>query len=88
MKENKMTETDIITMINDVFAESFEIPREKLQPEMKIFDDLGLDSLDIIDLVVALQKKFGVSIRDDERVREIRKLGDIYTFIIALKGSG
>lgn len=78
-------EQEIITLTNQVFEESFEIEKEKLQPEMNIFEDLGLDSLDVVDLVVALQKKFGVKIRDDERVRSIRTLGDIYQFIHNLK---
>jgi len=80
-----MTKEDILRMTHDVFAESFEIERERLVPEAQIFTDLGLDSLDTVDLVVALQKKFGVRIRDDARVREIRTLGDIYAFIAALK---
>jgi len=71
-------------MTNEVFADSFEIPKEKLVPEANIFNDLGLDSLDIVDLVVALQKKFGVVIRSDERVRTIRSLGDIYQFIATI----
>jgi acyl carrier protein len=79
------TEQEIITLTNQVFEESFEIKKEKLQPQMNIFEDLGLDSLDVVDLVVALQKKFGVKIRDDERVRSIRTLGDIYQFILSLK---
>jgi len=79
------TEQEIITLTNQVFEESFEIEKEKLQPQMNIFEDLGLDSLDVVDLVVALQKKFGVKIRDDERVRSIRTLGDIYQFILSLK---
>lgn len=79
------TEQEIITLTNKVFEESFEIEKEKLQPQMNIFEDLGLDSLDVVDLVVALQKKFGVKIRDDERVRSIRTLGDIYQFILSLK---
>jgi acyl carrier protein len=79
------TEQEVITLTNQVFEESFEIEKEKLQPQMNIFEDLGLDSLDVVDLVVALQKKFGVKIRDDERVRSIRTLGDIYQFILSLK---
>ncbi|GAF74002.1 unnamed protein product, partial [marine sediment metagenome] len=67
-----MTEQEIIDMTNQVFRESFEIEEKKLKPQMNIFDDLGLDSLDIVDLVVALQQKFGVKIRNDERVRNIR----------------
>jgi acyl carrier protein len=80
-----MADQEVINMVNDVFADSFEISREKLIPEAKIFGDLGLDSLDIVDLVVALQKKFGVTMRDDERVRAIRTLEDIYNFIQILQ---
>jgi len=80
-----MVEQDIIRMVNEVFNESFEIPEDKLVPGANIFNDLGLDSLDIVDLVVALQKKFAVTIRDDERVRTIRTLGDIHNFIQLIK---
>jgi acyl carrier protein len=83
-----MIEQEIIDMTNQVFEESFEIEKEKLKPDMNIFGDLGLDSLDIVDLIVALQHKFHVRIRDDERVRDIRTLGDIYYFIMVLKTEG
>ena len=83
-----MIEKDIIAMTNEVFEESFEKKMEELQPQKNIFDDLGLDSLDIVDLVVALQQKFGVKIRNDERVRNIRTLGDIYQFILTLQKEG
>ena len=72
-----MTEQEIIKLTNQVFED-----------EMNIFQDLGLDSLDIVDLVVALQEKFGVKIRNDERIKGIRTLGDIYKFITALKAEG
>jgi acyl carrier protein len=80
-----MTKDEIVALTNQVFEESFEMAPEKLTPEAKIFEELGLDSLDIVDLIVALQKKFKVQIREDERVRSIRTLGDVYTFILTLK---
>ncbi len=83
-----MDRQKIQEMVNQVFEESFEIDREELFAEKSIFEDLGLDSLDIVDLVVALQKKFNVRIRDDNRVREIRTLGDIYDFIEMLYKEG
>ena len=52
-----MTEQEIIKLTNQVFEESFEIEKDLLKEEMNIFQDLGLDSLDIVDLVVALQEK-------------------------------
>ena len=76
-----MPREEIMATANRVFAESFEIEPERLVPEANIFLDLGLDSLDMVDLVVALQKRFAVQVRDDERVRAIRTLGDVYAFI-------
>jgi acyl carrier protein len=80
-----MTEQEIIDKTNKVFEESFEIEKERLVPQAHIFTDLGLDSLDIVDLVVALQNSFGVKIRNEEGVRDIRTLQDIYQFISAIK---
>jgi acyl carrier protein len=81
-----MTDSELIDAVNEVFAESFEIPREKLTPEAEIFTDLGLDSLDVVDLVAAIQKRFGVQVRDDERVRSIRSMRDLYNYLILIRG--
>ncbi|CCK81991.1 MULTISPECIES: acyl carrier protein [Desulfobacula] len=76
---------NIETMINEVFEESFEIEKKELRPEANIFEDLGLDSLDVVDLVVALQKKFSVEIRTDEKIKDIRTLEDLFKFIKELQ---
>jgi acyl carrier protein len=80
-----MSDQEIINKINNVFEEFFEIEKERLVPQAHIFTDLGLDSLDIVDLVVALQNAFGVKIRNEEKVRDIQTLEDIYQFISLLK---
>ncbi len=82
-----MTEKEIIEKTNKVFEESFEIESDRLKPEAHIFSDLGLDSLDIVDLVVALQKSFGVNIRNEEKIRDIRTLQDVYQFIFTIKNA-
>ncbi len=76
-----MSRDKIIEMVNEVFEQEFEMEKDDLVPEAQIFTELGLDSLDTVDLIVALQKKFGVTIRGDERVREIRSLNDLYDLI-------
>ena len=80
-----MTDSELIAAVNAVFIESFEIAPEQIKPEAHIFADLGFDSLDVVDLVAAIQKKFGVYVRDDERVRSVRTMQDLYNFLIALK---
>ena len=59
--------------------------REKIKPEAQIFADLGLDSLDVVDLVAAIQKRFNVQVRDDERVRAIRSMQDLYNYLIMIR---
>lgn len=81
-----MTEQEIIDATNEVFEKSFEVERERMVPEAQIFGDLGLDSLDIVDLIVALQTRFEIKIRNEEKVRDIRTLQDIYTLIASFKG--
>jgi acyl carrier protein len=83
-----MTEQEIAEMVNEILEEYFEIERERLLPEANIFEDLELDSLDIVDLVVAMQKRFEVRIRDDERIKSIRTLEDIYRFVATLEKEG
>jgi acyl carrier protein len=80
-----MTDQEIVDTTNKVFEEAFEIEKERLVPQAHIFTDLGLDSLDIVDLIVALQNSFGVKIRNEEKVRDIRTLQDIYQFISVIK---
>jgi acyl carrier protein len=83
-----MTEREVVELVDGILEEYFEIERERLLPEASIFEDLELDSLDIVDLVVAMQKKFNVRIRDDERIRHIRTLGDIHRFVLTLQEEG
>ena len=78
-----MVEDDVVRMVNEVFEQSFEIEPARLRPEAHIFKDLGLDSLDTVDMVVALQKKFGVRIQDSTEVRSIETLANLYDFIRA-----
>ncbi len=80
-----MTKEELAKRIERIFVEEFEIAADRLRPEAHIFGDLGLDSLDVVDLIVALQKEFKVQVRDDERVREIRTLQDLHDYLETLK---
>lgn len=77
-----MTEKEIIERINDALVEEFELQPLAMTAEATLFDDLGLDSLDIVDLVIVLESAFGFKIREEEAIRQIRTLGDIHRFVI------
>jgi len=82
-----MTDQDIIGLINRALAEEFELDSEDLKPEALIFDDLELDSLDIVDMVVVLENAFQFKIREDDSIQQIRSLGDIHSFVINKKNA-
>ena len=76
-----MTRADIDKIINKAMVEEFELEPESLSPEAHIKNDLGLDSLDIVDMVIVLEAAFGFSIRDKAPLLKIQTLGDIASFI-------
>jgi acyl carrier protein len=80
-----MNDQQIIDLINTSIAEEFELPEEYMKPEASLFDDLELDSLDIVDLVVVLEKAFQFKIREEDSIQKIRTLGDIHQFVINKK---
>ncbi len=80
-----MTREEIVIEANKILAEQFELEPDKLKdPETKLKDDLGLDSLDAVDIVVTMEKKFGCRIKEAE-AREIQTLNQLYDCVNRLK---
>lgn len=80
-----MNDEQVIEIVNRSLVEEFELDASKLAPGAHLVEDLGFDSLDFVDLVVVLQKAFGVKLREEPRVREVRTLGDVHTLVITKK---
>jgi len=81
-----MEQAEIIARVNATLSEGFEIPLEKLTPDATLFEELGLDSLDAIDMLVYIEEKFDVKVQG-EIFKDVRTLGDIYKLIGALDSS-
>ncbi len=73
-----MNREEIIKAVNSIFIERFELDESELIPEKNIITDLQLDSLDIVDMIVGLQQKFGLNLRENKEIREVRTLNDVY----------
>ncbi len=56
-----------------VISETSEIPREEISPDAHAIDDLGIDSLDFLDIVFALDKKFGIKIPLEAWTEEVNE---------------
>jgi acyl carrier protein len=75
-----MTSPDVVEQVNKLMVEGFEIPADSLKPEAHLFTDLGLDSLDAVDMVVYLEEKIKLKV-DAERMTQVRTLGDVYKLV-------
>jgi len=73
-----MDREEIVRAVNSIFVERFELDASELTPEKNIIMDLELDSLDIVDMIVGLQQKFGIMLRDNKDIRNVKTLNDVY----------
>jgi len=66
--------------VADIIVEQLGISREEIVPEASFIDDLGADSLDIVELVMAMEEKFDLEIPDDD-AEKIQSIGDAFTYV-------
>ena len=57
--------------IADIIAETGGIPRENITPDSHVIDDLGIDSLDFLDIVFAIDKAFGIKVPVEAWTQEV-----------------
>jgi acyl carrier protein len=70
----------ILEKITGIIAEQLDVPTDEVSPEKSFTDDLGADSLAIVELVLALEEQFGIKIPDD-KVDSIKTVGDAVEYI-------
>lgn len=75
-----MTIKEIKEKVENILVEDFEIEQDKLQPEALLKQDVGIDSLDFVDIVVAIEREFGFKPTAQE-LKQVKTLGELYTFI-------
>ncbi|HIU21796.1 MAG TPA: acyl carrier protein [Candidatus Limadaptatus stercorigallinarum] len=71
---------DIFEKLKAIAVNQIGIDEDKVKPESDIIKDLGLDSLDIVDMLMYVEEEFGVSI-DDGDVAEMKTVADVVKFI-------
>ena len=66
--------------VKDIIAEELGVEREKLTDESSFMDDLGADSLDQVELVMALEEEFGIEIPDED-AEKMSSVGEAIKYI-------
>ncbi|HOG17520.1 MAG: Acyl carrier protein [Syntrophaceae bacterium PtaU1.Bin231] len=63
-----------------IIMEQLEVTKEECRPEAAFIEDLGADSLDLVELIMEMEENFGLQISDEE-LGKIRTIGDVIAFL-------
>jgi len=71
---------EIVEKVRAIIVKQLGVGEAEVKPEKSFIDDLGADSLDIVELVMAMEEEFGFEIPDEE-AENIRTVGDAMSYI-------
>jgi acyl carrier protein len=75
-----MTRDEILSSIKDILVDTLGVDEDKVTEEARFQEDLETDSLDLVELVMTMEEKFGLKITDEEAA-EIKTVGDAVDFV-------
>ena len=70
----------IESKVQEIIVEQLGVDAGKVNPEASFVDDLGADSLDVVELVMAIEESFDIEI-PDEAIETMRTIGDVETYV-------
>jgi acyl carrier protein len=70
----------VLEKIQNIVAEQLDVAESEVVPEANFVDDLGADSLDLTELIMAMEDEFGLEI-DDEEAQNLRTVNDAIKYI-------
>ncbi|HLL55417.1 MAG TPA: acyl carrier protein [Myxococcaceae bacterium] len=79
-----MSTSEIEAKVKSIIADQLGVGEDEIKPESSFIEDLGADSLDIVELVMAMEEEFEVEIPDEE-AENIKSVGDAINYINAHK---
>ncbi len=66
--------------VYQIISDQLGVEKDKLSPDKKLIEDLGADSLDVVELIMAFEEEFGVEIPDED-AEKIQTVGDIIAYL-------
>ena len=75
-----MSDNSLADRIDKIIVEQLGVNEDQVKPEAKFIEDLGADSLDTVELVMALEEEFGTEIPDED-AEKLLSVGDVTKFI-------
>ena len=66
--------------VKDIIVEQLGVAADQVNPDAKMIEDLGADSLDAVELVMAIEEEFGIEVPDEE-AEKLSTVGDIIAYV-------
>ncbi len=76
-----MTMDEIFKTMQDLIAEQFAIDTDEIGMDSSFVDDLGADSVDLVELVMAMEEEFDVGVIDEEDLTGLKTVGDCVRYL-------
>ncbi|WP_050698929.1 MULTISPECIES: acyl carrier protein [Eubacteriales] len=70
----------VLEKVKAILSEQFDVEEDSITPETTIADDLGADSLDVVDLLMSIEDEFEIEIPDEE-IDNIKTVGELVKYI-------
>ncbi len=81
MTAEEITAEEIFDKVREIIAEEFSVNAENINMDSLLEDDLGADSIDLVELAVALEEEFDLAETEEEVLSEIKSVGDVVDYI-------
>ena len=81
-----MTSESIFTTLQTLIAEQFAIDAEEITMDSSFVDDLGADSVDLVELVMAMEEEFEIGEIEEENLQNLKTVGDCVRYLVANLG--
>ena len=75
-----MSDKPIDQRVKEIIVEQLGVKADQVTPEAKFIEDLGADSLDTVELVMALEEEFGIEV-PDEQAEKLQTVGDVIKYV-------
>jgi acyl carrier protein len=80
-----MSDKSIEDRVKDIIVDQLGVNAEQVTPEAKFVEDLGADSLDTVELVMAFEEEFDIEVPDEE-AEKLQSVGDVLSYINSQQG--
>ena len=82
---NLMSDKSIEARVKDIIVDQLGVNADQVTTEAKFVEDLGADSLDTVELVMAFEEEFDIEVPDEE-AEKLQSVGDVITYITSQQG--